>query len=222
VTTLPQLLAGRRHVLLDFDGPVCSIFGSLADLQVANALRDVVAGYTAEFTESVTSAHDPFEVLRFAGDVGVDCLAQTEAVFQRWEIDAAAVAPETQGMRAALDAFASSGRSVTIVSNNSSAAISFFIQKHAIESYIAGVIGRVPSQPALLKPNPHLLAQALQERKATPRDSLFIGDSLSDIEAGTTLGIPVVAFANRPGKRKQFEAHHAALVIDSMWALSGT
>jgi phosphoglycolate phosphatase-like HAD superfamily hydrolase len=221
VTPLAQLLAERRQVLIDFDGPICSVFGSVTDRQVANALREVVAGYTRQISEPVASAHDPFEVLRFAASIDLECLARTEEAFVACEIDAVSTAPETPGMRAALDALVSSGLSVTIVSNNSAAAITSFANHRGLTSKIAGIVGRAPAQPALLKPNPYLLAQAINERKTVPRDTLFIGDSISDIEAGAALDIPVVAYANRPGKRERFAAMHPAAVINSMWTLSG-
>jgi HAD superfamily hydrolase (TIGR01509 family) len=221
VTTLAQLLAERRHALLDFDGPICSVFGSVTDLQIANALRDVVADYTSKLPESVASAHDPFEVLRFAAVLGLECLARTEEALVTGEIDAVSAAPETCGMRAALDNLASSGLSVTIVSNNSAPAIWSFIDNRGLASKITGIFGRVPAQPALLKPNPYLLVQALQARNAAPGNTLFIGDSISDIEAGAALDIPVVAYANRLEKRERFKAMRTAVVIDSMWELSG-
>jgi phosphoglycolate phosphatase-like HAD superfamily hydrolase len=220
VTTLAQLLAERRHVLLDFDGPVCSVFGSVKDRQVANALREVVASYAEQIPESVASANDPFEVLRFAAHICTECLLQTEVAFTAYEVEAVATAPETPGIRAALAAFESYGLPVTIVSNNSAAAIASFIEHRRLASNIAGVVGRVPAQPALLKPSPYLLGEALKECGATSGDALFIGDSISDIEAATAIGVPVVAYANKPGKRERFEAMHAAVVIDSMWNLS--
>jgi hypothetical protein len=37
--TIEEIVAGARHLLLDFDGPVCSVFAGVGAPAVANQLR---------------------------------------------------------------------------------------------------------------------------------------------------------------------------------------
>jgi hypothetical protein len=79
VTTLAALLAQRRHFLLDFDGPVCAVFGGVSDLAVADHLREVLAAQTST---SPPPGHDPFAVLRYAATIDAELHATpAEAIF---------------------------------------------------------------------------------------------------------------------------------------------
>ncbi|WP_428981445.1 HAD family hydrolase [Nocardia brasiliensis] len=67
--------------------------------------------------------------------------------------------------------------------------------------------GRTPTTPTRLKPDPHLLCSAMNDLNARGDISVFIGYSVSDIEAAHAAQIPVVAFANRPEKVARSRAH---------------
>ncbi|WP_432982657.1 HAD family hydrolase [Dactylosporangium sp. CA-233914] len=45
---------------------------------------------------------------------------------------------------------------------------------------------------------------------------LFVGDSISDIEAGRGAGVVTVGFANKGGKRERLQLAGADFVIDRM------
>ncbi|MGH8896357.1 MAG: HAD family hydrolase [Egibacteraceae bacterium] len=49
-------------------------------------------------------------------------------------------------------------------------------------------LGRTDPNPALLKPHPHLILQAVQALCADPATCTLIGDSVSDIEGGLAAG----------------------------------
>ena len=83
------------------------------------------------------------------------------------------------------------------------------------------IVGRTSPDPALLKPSPHLVTLALGRIGGALDESVFVGDSPSDLIAGAGAGIPTIAFANRPGKRERFLHERACTaVIDSMSAIA--
>jgi phosphoglycolate phosphatase len=67
-----------------------------------------------------------------------------------------------------------------------------------------------------MKPNPFALRHALEILSTRPGDAVFIGDSVSDVQAGKAVGIPTIGYANKPAKPKLLEAALADVVITSM------
>lgn len=189
-----------RHVLLDFDGPVCSVFGELPAAEVA---RRLAAAIDADLPiEDVGT--DPLALLTVFAERGHDTMVAAEAQLRDLELEAVETAPVTPGVVDALQAFRDTGRSVTIVSNNSQAAVTAFLADHDLAELVTGVCSRQHSEPELLKPNPFLLRRAIVERDAHESNAVMVGDSLSDAEAARAAGVPVIMFANKVGKRELF------------------
>jgi beta-phosphoglucomutase-like phosphatase (HAD superfamily) len=107
------------------------------------------------------------------------------------------------------------GRVVTVVSNNTPAAVRTFLVKHNLGRYVAFVAGRSDESPALMKPNPHLLIEASRAVHVPPNLSVLIGDSTSDIEAAHAAGASAIGYTNKPGKAEAFtELGVDAIVTD--------
>lgn len=123
-----------------------------------------------------------------------------EAKLRDLEVEAVRTAPITPGVVEALQAFRDTDRTVTIVSNNSQASVLSFLAVHDLGGLVTGVCSRQHPEPALLKPNPFLLRRAIVERDAVEHECVMIGDSPSDLLAGSAVGVPVVGFANKPSK----------------------
>lgn len=190
----------RRHVLLDFDGPVCAVFGALADHEVADTLRRQLPG-TNPTPDTVLAASDPFVVLAHAYQLGTAQARVTELRLTELETSAVANAPPTPHTHAVIRELVDRGHQVTIVSNNSATAVRAYLERHQLTDSIAGIAARVDADPGLLKPNPHLLHEAMRQRTAKPGECVMVGDSATDIEAARAAGVAVIAYANKPGKR---------------------
>jgi trehalose-6-phosphatase len=61
---LDAILAQTRHLLLDFDGPICSIFAGLPAVIVADRLRKLLAP-TVSMPDTIASTADPTEVFAY-------------------------------------------------------------------------------------------------------------------------------------------------------------
>ncbi|HVK25934.1 MAG TPA: HAD-IA family hydrolase [Actinokineospora sp.] len=215
MTDSQDLLLRSPHVLLDFDGPVCSIFSTLTDRQVAAELR----AFMGENGYPDTS--DPFDILLSAAKVGRREADNAERELARLEVVAAGSAEPTAGAVDVIRALAESGHTVTVVSNNSTQAVVAYLEDHRLVQYIVGVSARRDSLPDHLKPDPYLLHQAMNDLAAVPQDCVMIGDSVSDLVAARRAGTAAIGYANKPGKREQFEKNGADLVITSMTELVG-
>jgi len=61
-------------------------------------------------------------------------------------------------------------------------------------------VGRDEPDPALMKPSPYLVRSAVGIPDAHPAEYAFAGDSTTGMVAGRLAGVPVIGYANKPGK----------------------
>lgn len=109
-----------------------------------------------------------------------------------------------------------SGRLVAIVSNNADRAVRSYLTRHGLDDRIDLIAARTSHDPALLKPSPHLIQQAITGLSAPTGECVLIGDTTSDIQAAHHAGIDIIGYANRPGKRVGLTAAGALVVISSL------
>ncbi|MQA09970.1 MAG: HAD hydrolase-like protein, partial [Pseudonocardiaceae bacterium] len=201
-------------------GPVCSLFAGIPSETVAEQLRTVLAddGHT-ELPENVASAHDPFDVFRNATTLGDNEARYVEAAFTAHEIEAVSTAEPTPGGHELIQTWHESGRPLAIVSNNSAAAVSTYLDLHNLRRYVKHVSARESPDAELLKPNPHLINQAVRALNIVPVDCALLGDSVTDIEASHVAAVSVLGYANKPGKRLRLSNAGADAVVLTLTAL---
>lgn len=119
-----------------------------------------------------------------------------------------------------MGALLSGGYTVTIVSNNSAAAVEAFVTAHGLREYYPGRhrahSARSGPPEALLKPHPHLVRKAINERATGPGSCVLIGDSTTDVEAAHRAGTAVIAYANKPGKRQALDLLGPDAITDDL------
>lgn len=220
MTATPQQLADVlrpvKHVLLDFDGPVCSVFAGLPAPEVARRLREGLLATGEQAPAGAEGEGDPLALLRLVSDARPDLTASADAALAVLETEAVLAARPTPGGESVLRACARSGRLVSVVSNNAGAAIVTYLAGHGLSEYVVGVFGRVPGDPSSMKPNPRLLLEAMEAAGTGPEHCIFIGDAARDVEAGEAAGIQSIGYANKPGKGAKLAAAGAVAIVDSM------
>lgn len=217
MSTLHAVLARAPHVLLDFDGPVCAVFGGTSDRAVADLLRIALGERARELPPAIVASTDPFDVLRFVSSTLSSAQAdEIERLFTTLEVAAMPSAPATPGAREAITALHVTGHTVTVVSNNSEAAVTAYLDAHGMSSLVTGVAARTDSSPSRLKPHPYLVRQAVHSRRARPHECALIGDSDTDVQASHAAGVASIAYANKPGKRAAFARLAPAAIIEDM------
>jgi HAD superfamily hydrolase (TIGR01509 family) len=218
---LGRLLSKVGAVLLDFDGPVCSIFAGYPAPQVAAELIDVLRRQGVEVPPDLAGEPDPLEVLRRTGATGDQGVTRAvEDALCAAERQAAETAEPTLYGREAIVAARQAELPVAVVSNNSAGAVSAYLAAHRLAGHVSPVVGRAYAEPARMKPNPEPILQAVRVLGAPPDRCVLVGDSLSDIEGARAAGVRVIGFANRPPKVEAFASAGADAVITSMGELA--
>ena len=135
-----QIIISTRHLLLDFDGPICSIFAETPAPVVAGQLRSILRAAGISFPADVEAEQDPLEVFSYAAGLSPQTADLAQRELTKLETRAAATAKPTEGAVDLIATAAATGRAVIIVSNNSSYAILEYLAIHRIGP-VAGVMG---------------------------------------------------------------------------------
>lgn len=214
-------LSKTRALLLDFDGPICSVFAGFPAQIVADQLREVLAdGGYRELPVEVVDSEDPFDVLTFAESLGQNEVRYVEAALRAHEIEAVSSAVPTDGAHEAIYRWNQTGRPLAIVSNNSSTAVSAYLQKHQLTQFVSNISARSEASIALLKPAPYLLTQATSALNVEPSDAAIVGDSITDIEAAFNADVHSIGYANKPGKFESLLRSGAEIIVDKIDVIS--
>ena len=214
--SIEQIIKGTRHLLLDFDGPVCSIFAGIGADNVARQLRDTLL--TAGFTlpDGAEQTDDPLEVFRLAASVSPDAAMAAQQLLTAFETRAVPTAKPTRGSADLIITAARTGRTVTIVSNNSGAAIAVYLADHRLTGYIRAVVARDDHDPERMKPDPYRVRAAVGILDADNTECTLVGDSTADVLAGLLAGVTVIGYANKPGKAADLADVQAAAVTSDL------
>jgi HAD superfamily hydrolase (TIGR01509 family) len=202
-TGLAEIISRSRHILLDFDGPVCTVFARTPASTVAERLRNALETAGITLPPHVQAEDDPMEVFRIAARLGHGEAERAQRELTRLETLAVNTARPTPGAADLIAVAHQAERTVTIVSNNSGHAISRYLASRHIPAHITAIIGRDDPDPARMKPSPYRVHEAIGALGASPRECAFIGDSPSDVLAGHLAGVTVIGYANTPGKADQ-------------------
>ena len=219
---LDAIIARNRWLLLDFDGPICSIFSGLPAPTVADQLRKLITSQSIPLPEDIEHTGDPIEVFAYAGTISPELAARVETELTDQEVAAVATAKPTSYVHDVLAACHESGRTAAVVSNNSERAVQTYLTRHGLDDRIGPVFARTSHDPALLKPSPHLIDEAVQVLNADPAATALVGDSITDIEGSRLAGIDSIGYANKPGKFDRMAAAGAGAVITTLAQLALT
>jgi beta-phosphoglucomutase-like phosphatase (HAD superfamily) len=213
--SLQQIIIRTHHLLLDFDGPICSIFTETPAPVVAEQLRCILQTAGISFPPELASEPDPLEVFRYSARVSPQAADLAQRALTELETQAVATAEPTEGAADLIATANETGRNVIIVSNNSGRAILEYLASHRIAP-VAAVVGRDDAQHELMKPSPYRVREAVSILDAKADECAFVGDTTSDILAGRLAGVPVIGYANKPGKADQLAQAGAEAVTTDL------
>ncbi len=213
---LRRIIDRTRDLLLDFDGPICSVFAGLPAPDVAARLRELLSSNGKPLPDVVAKEDDPIEVLRYAGGLDPDAAAGIEATLREAERAAVETAQPTPQAREVILACHRTRRRVAVISNNSQAAVERYLAAHRLAEHVDVIVGRTEPDPGLLKPHPHLVLRALDALGSDPATCALVGDSISDIQAAQATGTTSIGFANKPGKAERLQGAGADTIVTTM------
>ena len=139
-----------------------------------------------------------------------------EARMADQELAAVATARPTPYVHDVVTSCRDSRRIAAVVWNNADRAVRSSLALHGLADRIELIAARTNPDPALLKPSPHFIKQAITGRSAPLAECVLIGDSTTDIQAANRAGIDSIGYANKPGKRARLTAAEATAVVTSL------
>lgn len=219
---LAAVVHGARTLLLDFDGPVCSIFAGYPAPVIADELRRLIIDHGERLLPAMTDERDPLQLLRLTKQLDHPVLAREVAnALRDAELEAVKTATPTPGVDDVVTATVETGRRLVLVSNNSAEAVNTYLELHGLRSSFIRVIARHDGlDPELLKPNPHLVVLALLATDAAPSSTVLVGDSVTDIAAARGVPIASIGYANKADKAADLTASGANAIITGMAMLA--
>jgi HAD superfamily hydrolase (TIGR01509 family) len=215
---LSSLLRQAHAILLDFDGPVCTVFAGLSATTVADDLRRVLSerGHPTEPAREL----GPHELLTYAATLSPDEAKAIEDNLEQAELAAVATSSPTPGAAEFLGACRHFGKPVVIVSNNNADAIASYLARQHLSHLVEHVEGRDTANPHHMKPHPWTIERALARLAAQPSSCVLIGDAVTDLHAAAIAEVPAIGYANRPNKVAPLEEAGALVVVTSMFDLA--
>lgn len=208
-------LIGAGPLLLDFDGPVCSIFAGEPAPRVAKELVTLLDSERIAIPSEIRGEEDPLAVLRWAAETcPTEVVGAVEDAMCEAELRAVRTAAPTPFSREVIEGASSQAVPLAVVSNNSETAIRAYLAAHGLADHIGPIVGRPHAEPARMKPNPWAVIAAVDALRADLRSCTLIGDSLTDIEAARAAGVNIIGYANRVWKVEAFSSADA--VVTSM------
>jgi HAD superfamily hydrolase (TIGR01509 family) len=211
MTSAEELIENAEALLLDFDGPVTALMPPPLNAEAADRARSELEG--VRLPDDVGSTTDHLAVLRWTVEHADGRLPDVERACTEAEIACAHVSepsPEIGGLLATASRL---HIPVAIVSNNSEQAVHAFVGRFEWTRTVEPLLGRTLASASLMKPHPHLLKVAVQVLGVPASRCVFIGDAVSDVEAGLAIGVPVIGLAKTPVRGNALRAAGAQALI---------
>ncbi|MCP2164428.1 Phosphoglycolate phosphatase, HAD superfamily [Goodfellowiella coeruleoviolacea] len=172
---LVELLADKRAVLFDFDGPVCDVFAGLRASDIAADLVALLRRLDVEMTPVLAAERDPMAVLRFAATAEPAVTRAVEDALCAAELAAVDMARPTRGGVETVLACLAAGKVAAVVSNNSAAAVHRYLDSHDLTGTVWPVVGRPYAEPDRMKPSPEPLERTLAQLPVAAGEAVLIG-----------------------------------------------
>ncbi|MFJ4711621.1 HAD family hydrolase [Streptomyces sp. NPDC088785] len=217
---LIALVRGARHVLFDFDGPICRLF---AGRPARNIARQQVSwlerqGLGHALTDAERRDPDPHNALRSLGQQrpASDLVAEMEKRLTEEELRAVATAWPTPFADPLIRTWSAMGVRLAIATNNSPEVARLYLEGRGISACFEPHLYGRTQDLTLLKPDPYCLNRALNALGASPATALMIGDTASDLLAARAAGVAFLGYARNETKRGELEGAGAAHVVGSL------
>ena len=211
-----DLVARAQVVLLDFDGPICSVFAGYPAVRAVSAILRALEAAGFDVRPQWLNLEDPHRLLVEVASEIPQAVGIVEGALTRSEVHAVDSAQITTGVTDLIDQVTGRGQRWAVVSNNSAESIKRFCTREDFSRTPSLIVGRPQGEPHLMKPSPFVLRHALEILRIPAGNAVFVGDSVSDVQAGRAAGISTVGYANKPAKPELLATALADVVITSM------
>ncbi|WP_329273563.1 HAD family hydrolase [Streptomyces sp. NBC_01451] len=226
---LRALLRDIQAVLIDFDGPVCDLFGPTSTAHIADEVKAHAeqAWPGTELDPAVRDCADSHGILHELAAMAdrhapaLDGpLDWADGIVEKYEYSAVrsalSSARETPGASDLVEALHARGRPLAIVSNNAEGPVREYLRHVGLLSRFEAICGRDPHDPRLMKPHPDSLRRALRLLgDPIPGHVLLIGDQLTDLTAAAEAGVRFLGFTPYDDRAREMLRRGADFVVAS-------
>ncbi|WP_405819801.1 HAD family phosphatase [Streptomyces sp. NBC_01390] len=222
---LRTLLRDTHAVLVDFDGPVCDLFGGASTAHIAAEVKARAARVwpRTELDDDVRDCDDSHGVLLLLAamaDRHAPALAGpldwADEIVERHEYTAVRSAAETADAGRLVRALYALEKPLAIVSNNAEGPVREHLERVDLLRCFTAVCGRDPHDPRLMKPHPDSILRALRLLgDPKPAQTLLIGDQLTDLTAAEKAGVRFLGFTPYEDRAREMLRRGADFVVAS-------
>ena len=231
VTRAARLVGAARCVLLDLDGPVTRLFPGDSWLELSRQVRDAAVDAAAAsgvaladtLSAALADQRDHVQCLRIVAHHARELLPLVVDLVTRAELDVARAAVAYPAAVRLIEETLARGAQVAVVTNNDPRVVGLVLERAraGLTARLAGVHGRAPGTVDDLKPRPDLLLRGLVDAGCPPDAAVFLGDSVTDVQAGAAAGVVVIGVSEDATRREELRAAGAVAVLPDLDPLTG-
>lgn len=207
---LGAIIRQARHLVLDFDGVLCTLYTGEARHQAADQLRAMLTARN-EHGSDIAASDDPLAVLEYMATIGRELAEEAEAELTRQEL---AAVPTAQAMGYSHDLITTAregNRTVAIISRCSADTVHAYLDRASLRGQVALVVARGTPHPVVTWDE--LIRRALAGLGGEPDDCALIARSADLLDKATAAGMPTISYSPVPASGDVTSAQADATVI---------
>lgn len=185
-------------LVFDFDGTMCRLFKNYNLKQVVEELHDRMKRFGYDFPLD----RDAFDIFEFINSQKilnkwqkVRLYEEMNGVLVSAEMEAVKSCELVNGVSEVIPSLKKSGYKVGVATNNSSECVSIFLNLYCSSDVEIPIVGRVGSNPELMKPQKWSLVEVLKKMNCDIENALFFGDTQRDYECAMNAGCKFIGIA---------------------------
>jgi myo-inositol-1(or 4)-monophosphatase len=212
---LDAVLSRARHLIFDFDGPVCDMTAAMP-ADAAEQLRAIIHTNASDLPPAITKTSDPVEVLAYADGISPDLTAPLDAQLTAIETTASTRATSAAYLDDAIAACRDSGRSAAIISRYSAKAVHEYLVANDLAEHIRHVSAAPSYPPGHLQIRAHLLEDTIHALGAEPAECALITATVADVDTARTAGAQLIGYAATPDASDSLTNAGAECILPSL------
>jgi myo-inositol-1(or 4)-monophosphatase len=212
-TDLDTILSRARHLIFEFDGPVCDLAAAMPDpIMLTRQIRSTFAAHGTELPATITGANTPADILAAATEADPNLAGQIDTELGVIETTAVRQARPAAYIHEALAACRDSGRTPAILGQQAAQAVTVYLDKHSLSEQASQVTTLPAYPPGHLQPATHLLQDTIRALGTTPGDCALITASPASTESARTIGVLTIGYATTPDASERLAAQADCLI----------
>jgi len=210
---LDGVLRQARHLLIDFDGPICDLWAGHPAALAADQLRKLLTDQDIQLPDTIAATPAPLAVLFYAATISPGLAATAEADLTGLELSAVPTAQLTGYADDVITSARESGRTATVISSSSERAVNAYLARNSLDGEVGLVVARTTHEP---HPVASLIEHATTALQASPAACMLVASSPASIDAATAGGTRTIGHARTPNDREHLSHTQASAVISSL------